>query len=108
MEKDIKEYDRSDMAAIVAAKLGVAKKVVMDVYKATAEEMPEALAKYKRIEIHGFVVADLKYQASKPYRIQRPTGEVYEGQSAPYYKLNIKAHRKFRVATQVAAGEKVK
>lgn len=103
MANKIKEYDRSDMAAIVSEKLGMTRAQVLAVYKATGEEMPAALAEHKRIEIFGWLVGTLKEVPGKPYNIQGKQG-VSEG----YLKVALKPHRPFRVKLQIATGQKVK
>lgn len=108
MAKEVKEYDRSDMAAIVAKKLGMTKTEVLAVYKATGEEMPAALAQHNRIEIFGWHVATLKKIPGRPYKITTPSGTVVEGESAGYLKLEMKAHRPLKTKIQIATGEKVK
>lgn len=107
MAKEVKEYDRSDMAAIVAEKLGMKRTEVLAVYKATGEEMPAALAEHKRIEIFGWLVATLKEVVGKPYKMN-VGGVEREGISEGYLKVSLKPHRPFRVKIQVATGQKVK
>lgn len=97
------------MAAIVAERLGVTKKLVLDIYKATGEELPAALFEHKRVEIHGWLVGTLSDIPGKAYKIKDvATGETREGVSSGYLRLAFKPHRPICTKIQILAGQKVK
>ena len=97
------------MAGIVAEKLGLTKKQVLEVYKATGEALPAALAEHKRVEIHGWLVGALTEVPGKAYKIKNPqTGDTMEGVSSGFLRLRMKPHRPICTKIQILTGQSVK
>lgn len=75
MEKDLKEYDRSDMATAIGEKTAMYPANVIEVFKAFAEILPVALAEYGRVEIHDLGVFSIAHRAARTGTT--PDGEAW-------------------------------
>ena len=100
------EFDRSDLAAVVAEKLGLTQKQVMAVYKATGDAIPQAIAEHGRVELHGLFVARLVRKKGRNFNVTGPDGTTNKGASPDFDKMEIKTHHGMKAKVAKITGRK--